>query len=389
MNTYGRQPVAFERGEGPWLWDTDGKRYLDALCGIGVTGLGHAHPKVSAAICDQASTLMHTSNIYQIDLQSQLADRLCALSGMDNAFFCNSGLEANEAALKLARLYGHSRGIDEPAVIVMENSFHGRSLAMISASGSRKVQAGFEPLVKGFVRVPFDDIEAIGNVTRNLHNVVAVMVEPVQGEGGVRVPSPDYLRQLREICDQNGWLLMLDEVQTGTGRTGKLFAFQHSGILPDVLMVAKGLGNGLPIGACLASGPAAGLFKPGNHGTTFGGNPLACRTGLTVLQTIEEENLMARAVALGARITDAIRAAGRGSVRQVRNHGLMIGVELDRPCGELVALAIAEGLLINVTAERVVRMLPPLILSDEEADELVARLLRTIDRFDAATDTAA
>lgn len=383
MNTYARLPIAFERGEGAWLWDRDGNRYLDGLSGIGVCGLGHAHPAVTAAICDQAGKLLHTSNLYEIDLQRQLAERLCALSGMDNVFFCNSGVEANEAALKLARLYGHARGIDEPGVIVMERSFHGRSLAMISASGSRKVQAGFEPLVKGFVRVPFDDIEAVQAVARNLSNIVAVMVEPVQGEGGIRIPSVNYLRDLRALCDEQSWLLMLDEVQSGCGRTGKLFAFQHDQILPDVLMLAKGLGNGLPIGACLAHGAAAALFKPGNHGTTFGGNPLACRTGLAVLDTLVDGALPERASVLGQRITDGIRAADLGQVKEVRNLGMMIGVELDRPCTELVRLALDQGLLINVTAECVVRLLPPLVLSDDEADELVARLLRAIERLAA------
>ncbi len=334
MNTYGRLPVTFERGEGVWLWDTEGKRYLDALAGVAVCGLGHAHPRFTAALQAQIGKLVHTSNIYGIALQEQLADRLAALSGMDNVFFCNSGCEANEAAIKLARLYGHQKGIEAPAIVVMEHAFHGRTMATLSATGSRKVQAGFEPLVSGFVRVPYDDLEAVRRVAENNRNVVAVLVELVQGEGGVNICHDGYLRGLREICDANGWLLMLDEVQTGIGRTGKWFAFQHSGVKPDVMPLAKGLGNGVPIGACLAAGAAAQLFKPGHHGSTFGGNPLACAAALATLAIIEDDKLMQNAVTIG----DFIRAqlgeklAGLSGVREIRGIGMMTGIELDKPC---------------------------------------------------------
>ena len=378
MTTYNRLPVAFARGEGAWLWDSEGRRYLDALCGIAVTSLGHAHPDVARALADQATTLLHTSNIYRIPLQEQLGERLCALSGMERAFLCNSGAEANEAALKIARLHGHARGIDQPAVVVMEQSFHGRTLATLSASGSRKVQAGFEPLVQGFIRVPFDDLDAVRAVARNSGSVAAVLVEPVQGEGGIRVPTPGYLAGLREICDEHDWLLMLDEIQTGIGRTGRMFACQHEAVLPDVMSVAKALGNGMPIGACLARGPAAELFHPGNHGTTFGGNPLACRVGLTVLEVIERDGLVARAAELGARLAEAIAAERLPGVRTVRHQGLMIGVELEGSSGAVPALALEQGLLVNATAERVIRLLPPLILADDEADALVERLAAAV-----------
>jgi acetylornithine/N-succinyldiaminopimelate aminotransferase len=373
MNTYGRLAVTFERGEGAWLWDTAGKRYLDALAGVAVCGLGHCHPTFTADLQKQVATLVHTSNIYHIGLQEKLADRLAALSGMDNVFFCNSGCEANEAAIKLARLFGHKKGIEAPAIIVLEHAFHGRTIATLSATGSRKVQAGFEPLVSGFVRVPFDDLEAVKRVAENNRNVVAVLVELIQGEGGVNVCQDGYLKGLREICDANGWLLMLDEVQSGIGRTGAWFAFQHSGVRPDVMTLAKGLASGVPIGACLAAGDAAGLFKPGSHGSTFGGNPLACRAALSTLDIIEAEGLMGNAVAMG----DAIRAglakklAGLSGVRQIRGKGLMIGIELDRPCKEIVEQALAAGLLINVTADNVVRLLPPLIFTREHVQHLV------------------
>ena len=378
MTTYNRLPVAFARGEGAWLWDSEGRRYLDALCGIAVTSLGHAHPDVARVLADQATTLLHTSNIYRIPLQEQLGERLCALSGMERAFLCNSGAEANEAALKIARLHGHARGIDQPAVVVMEQSFHGRTLATLSASGSRKVQAGFEPLVQGFIRVPFDDLDAVRAVARNSGSVAAVLVEPVQGEGGIRVPTPGYLAGLREICDEHDWLLMLDEIQTGIGRTGRMFACQHEAVLPDVMSVAKALGNGMPIGACLARGSAAELFHPGNHGTTFGGNPLACRVGLTVLEVIERDGLVARAAELGARLAEAIAAERLPGVRKVRHQGLMIGVELEGSSGAVPALALEQGLLVNATAERVIRLLPPLILADDEADALVERLAAAV-----------
>ncbi|RLA38414.1 MAG: aspartate aminotransferase family protein [Gammaproteobacteria bacterium] len=384
MTTYNRLPVAFARGDGAWLWDEDGNRYLDGLCGIAVTGLGHAHPDISAALADQAATLLHTSNFYRIPLQEQLGERLCALSGMDRAFLCNSGAEANEAALKLARLHGHSREIDLPAIVVMEQSFHGRTLATLSASGSRKVQAGFEPLVQGFIRVPYNDLEAVRAVARNSPTVAAVLVEPVLGEGGIRVPDPGYLAGLREICDQNDWLLMLDEIQTGIARTGKLFAFQHEEMVPDVITLAKALGNGMPIGACLARGTAAALFQPGNHGTTFGGNPLACRVGMSVLDVVERDGLAARAAELGDRLAQEITTAELPGVIEVRHHGLMIGIELDRPATALPALALEHGLLLNVTAERVIRLLPPMILSDDEAGELVVRLASAVRAFAAA-----
>ena len=376
MNTYARLPVTFERGEGVWLWDTAGKRYLDALAGVAVCGLGHSHPKFTAALQAQVGKLVHTSNLYGIALQEQLADRLAALSGMDNVFFCNSGCEANEAAIKLARLYGHQKGIEAPAIVVMENAFHGRTMATLSATGSRKVQAGFEPLVSGFVRVPFDDLEAVRRVAENNRSVVAVLVELIQGEGGVTVCHDNYLRGLREICDANGWLLMLDEVQTGIGRTGTWFAFQHSGVKPDVMPLAKGLGNGVPIGACLAAGAAAQLFKPGNHGSTFGGNPLACAAALSTLAIIEEEGLMQNAVAIGDFIRKELgdRLKGLPGVRAIRGKGLMIGIELDKPCKDVVSLAIAAGLLVNVTADNVIRLLPPLTYTREHALHLLDHL---------------
>ncbi len=383
MTTYARLPVAFERGEGARLWDTEGRVYLDALSGIAVCNLGHAHPAITAAICEQAGRLVHTSNLYGIPHQEALGEALCSRAGMDKVFFANSGAEANEAAIKLARLYGHQKGIDNPTVIVAENSFHGRTMATLSATGNRKVQAGFEPLVKGFVRVPYDDIESMENVARHNKEIVAVLIEPVQGEGGVHVPAEDYLSKVRELCDANGWLMMLDEIQTGMGRTGALFAFQKSGVTPDVMTLAKGLGNGMPIGACLARGSAAELFQPGNHGSTFGGNPLACAVGRAVLDTLEGEQLYDRAEELGLRIVTALEL-GLGEeeyIVDIRGQGLMIGVELDRPCGALVAMALEEGLLINVTALNTIRLLPPLVLSDEQADDLVARLIELIVRF--------
>ena len=384
MNTYSRLPVAFVRGEGAWLEDAEGRRWLDALSGIAVCSLGHAHPMVREAVCRQAGELVHTSNLYRIPQQEALGARLCAAAGMDRVFFANSGAEANEAAIKLARLYGHNQGIEEPAIVVMEGSFHGRTLATLTATGNRRVQAGFEPLLRGFVRAPYDDLEAIRTIAANNRSVVAVLVEPVQGEGGVRVPDPGYLAGLREICDEQGWLLMLDEIQTGMGRTGRLFAFQHHAELqPDVLTLAKALGNGVPIGACLARGLAAEVLMPGSHGSTFGGNPLACAAGLAVLDTLQAEDLPARAAELGARMQQAFREhlEGMAGVRDIRGLGLMLGIELDRPCGELVGRALEAGLLINVTAERVVRLLPPLILTDEEADLVVDRVGTLIRDF--------
>ena len=383
MHTYKRLPVTFDRGEGCWLWDKQGKRYLDALAGIAVCGVGHSHPRLVKAISEQAARLVHTSNLYEIGRQEQLGDRLAALSGMDEVFFCNSGCEANEAAIKLARLYGHGKGIDAPAIVVLEKAFHGRTIATLSATGSRKVQAGFEPLVPGFVRVPFDDLAAVRKVAENNHNVVAVLVELIQGEGGINICHDGYLKGLREICNANGWLLMLDEVQSGIGRTGKWFAFQHSGVKPDVMTLAKGLASGVPIGACLAAGPAAGVFKPGNHGSTFGGNPLACAAAIETLAIIEEEDLMANAVTLGEFINTGLRAAlaGCSGVREIRNKGLMIGIELDFECNDLVKEALAAGLLINVTADNVVRLLPPLNMPRAEAGQLVAQLGKLIAGF--------
>jgi acetylornithine/N-succinyldiaminopimelate aminotransferase len=383
MTNYARLPVRFERGAGAVLWDSEGREYLDALSGVAVCGLGHAHPAVTAALCSQAGKLIHTSNIYEIPLQEDLSAELAKLAGMDRVFFCNSGAEANEAAIKLARLHGHKRGIREPAIVVMEGSFHGRTLATLSATGNRKVQAGFEPLVKGFVRVPFNDLDAICTVAENTADVVAVLVEPVQGEGGIRIPDADYLAGVRALCDRHGWLMMLDEVQTGVGRTGRWFAFQHQNIKPDVITLAKGLGNGMPIGACLAHGAAAEVFEPGNHGSTFGGNPLACSAALAVVHTIEKEGLVARAEELGQRMLDGFRKhlMDIPGVVAIRGLGLMLAVELDRPCAVLVKNALASGLLINVTAERVVRLLPPLVISDEQAERIVAETSRLIADF--------
>ncbi|MDA8383166.1 MAG: acetylornithine transaminase [Betaproteobacteria bacterium] len=383
MNTYARLPVAFVRGEGAWLWDEAGRRYLDALSGIAVNGLGHAHPKLTHAICSQAQALIHSSNLYRVLNQEALADRLCAVTGMDNAFFCNSGAEANEAAIKLARLYGHGRKIDAPTIIVMEKSFHGRTMATLTATGNRKVQAGFEPLVSGFARVPYNDAEAVAQVATHNKDVVAILVEPVQGEGGIQVPDPHYLAQLRRICDDKGLLLMLDEIQTGMGRTGRWFAFQHTDLKPDVMTVAKGLGSGVPIGACLARGQAAEIFKAGNHGSTFGGNPLACAAGLATIDIIEQDGLIPHAHALGEALKSgfAHALADVAGVRKIRAFGLMVGIELDRPCGELVRLALDAGLLINVTAETVIRLLPPLVMTNEEGEELVSRLSPLIVDF--------
>ena len=391
MNTYGRLPVAFERGEGVWLWDTQGKRYLDALAGVAVNAVGHSHPKLVAALREQIGKLIHTSNIYQIAAQEKLADRIAAASGMDKVFFCNSGAEANEAAIKLARYYGHKKGVENPAVVVLEKSFHGRTMATLSATGSRKVQAGFEPLMTGFVRVPFNDLEAVRRVASSNRNVVAILAELVQGEGGVSVCGDDYLKGLREICDANGWLLMLDEVQTGMARTGKMFAFQHYGVMPDVMSLAKGLGGGVPVGACVARGEAATLFQPGSHGSTFGGNPLACTAALATLDIIESEDLCKNAAEIGARIRSNLQRAlaETQGVRDIRGKGMMIGIELDRPCGELVKTALEAGLLINVTADNVVRLVPPLVMSAAEADQLTSELAPMIRSFLMKTAPAA
>jgi acetylornithine/N-succinyldiaminopimelate aminotransferase len=386
MNTYGRLPVAFTHGQGCRLFDEQGKSYLDALAGIAVNTLGHNHPRLVTALSGQVGRLIHTSNLYRISEAEAASDRLAAISGMDEVFFCNSGCEANEAAIKLARMYGHQQGIEQPAIIVMEQAFHGRTLATLSATGNRKAQAGFEPLVTGFVRVPFDDFAAIEQLSERNPNIVAVLFEPIQGEGGINLAHQDFMRALRRICDRKQWLFMVDEVQCGIGRTGAWFAHQHAGILPDVMTLAKGLGSGVPIGACLAAGRAAGVFKPGNHGSTFGGNPLACIAALTTLDVIEADGLMAHAAKLGEAIRGGLKTglSGIAGFVEVRGDGLMIGVELDRPCGDLVKQGLAAGLLINVTADRVVRLLPPLVMSDTEGTELVAMLVPLIKEFLAA-----
>jgi acetylornithine aminotransferase len=381
MNTYARLPVAFVKGDGAWLYDESNRAYLDALSGIAVCSLGHANPEIAQALCDQANTLVHTSNLYEIPLQTQLGDRLCDASGMDKVFFCNSGAEANETAIKLARRWGHGRGIDTPTIIVMENSFHGRTLAALSATGNPKAQSGFEPLVEGFVRVPYDDLAAVEALSDN-PNIVAVLVEPVQGEGGVHIPADTYLPGLRALCDRNNWLLMVDEVQTGMGRTGKLFAFQHSDIQPDVMTLAKALGNGVPIGACLARGEAADVLVPGSHGTTFGGNPLACRAGLTVLDIMQRDDWPARVAELGERLREQFEArlADNPKVRAIRVKGLMIGIELDRPAGELVKRALEDyQLLINVTRDTVVRLLPPFVINASEQQQIVEATCELIE----------
>ena len=373
MNTYGRPTIGFTKGEGAWLTDEDGKQYLDALSGIGVISLGHANPEITKVIANQASSLLHTSNLYRIPAQEELADLLTSISGMDNAFFANSGAEANECAIKISRLAGRKKGIENPTIIVTDAAFHGRTMATLTATGSRKVQAGFEPLLNGFLRAPFNDIEAIKSIAKNNQNVVAIMIEPIQGEGGIRVPNPDYLKQVREICDQHDWFMLLDEVQTGNARTGTYFNYQQSGILPDLVTTAKGLGNGMPIGVCLARGKAATTFQPGNHGSTFGGNPLACAVGAAVVKYIQKNNIAERAGELGEKMQNAFRErlSGLNNVIEVRGKGLMIGIKLDSPCTDLVAKAMDKGLLINVTSENTIRLLPPLIISDDEADKIV------------------
>ena len=376
MPTYGRLPITFERGEGAWLFDENNNRYLDAVSGIAVCSLGHAHPAVHQAICKQSEKLLHTSNLYGIAVQEQLADKLTEKSGMDNVFFCNSGAEANEAAIKLARKYGHEQGIENPAIIVMERSFHGRTLATLSATGNAKIQQGFAPLVEGFIRVPYNDVNAIEQAVELHKNVVAVLVEPIQGEGGVNIPAADYLNQIRSLCDRHNLLMMLDEIQTGVGRTGKFLAFQHNAILPDVCTLAKALGNGVPIGACLARGKAAKVLTAGNHGSTFGGNPLACSAALAVLATLEAESLIDQAAQKGDAICLAFKERLRGNahVVDIRHKGMMIGIELDRPCTELVQAALQNNLLINVTSEKTIRLLPPLIIDDQQITQLVETL---------------
>ena len=383
MNTYSRLPVTFVKGEGVWLWDDQGRKYLDALAGIAVCSIGHCHPKLVKAISEQAGTLIHTSNLYHIDKQEKLAEKLAKLSGLNKSFFCNSGAEANETAIKLARLYGHNKGIDLPTVIVMEHSFHGRTMATLTASGNRKVQAGFEPLLTGFARVPFNDLEAITQVSVHNKNVVAILVEPYQGEGGINIPQADYLEGLRRICDKNGWLLILDEVQCGIGRSGKWFAFQNSGIVPDVITLAKGLGSGVPIGACIAGNIAGEVFKPGNHASTFGGNPLACTAAITTLDIIEEEGLMCNALEQGDFMRKIFQEqlGNLDHVTQIRGQGLMIGIELTKPCGELVNNALKQRLLLNVTSDNVVRLLPSLVIKQNETEQIVNMVSTLIKEF--------
>ena len=383
MSSYQYQPVAFTHGSGAWLTDMNGHRYLDALSGIAVCGLGHAHPVITQAIAHQAGQLLHTSNLYHIPLQEKLAERLAGMAGMDKVFFCNSGAEANEAAIKIARLYGHKKNIEEPEIIVAHKSFHGRTLATLSATGNDKVRAGFEPLVQGFVHVPYNRIDAVTSALKASGNVVAVMLEPIQGEGGIIVPDQGYLRAVRDMCNANELLLILDEVQTGMGRTGRWFAFQHEGITPDVLTLAKALGNGVPIGACLARGEAAELIRPGKHGSTFGGNPLASRTALAVMDVLESQQLDKRAAQLGKIMLDGFRAGLKGvqGVVAVRGVGMMFGIELERDCTELVEMALSKYLLINVTSGNVVRILPPLIISDAEAGQIVDTVCRLIRDF--------
>jgi len=382
MPNYARQPIVFTKGSGVYLWDSNGEKYLDVLSGVAVCALGHAHPQLSAAIADQAATLIHTSNHYGIDLQSQLADKLASLSDMETAFFCNSGAEAVEAAIKLARYWGNSQRIENPKIIVMEGSFHGRTMGALSATGNIKIQKGFEPLLQGFIRVSYNNIEEIQNLTSD-KSIVAILVEPVQGEGGVNIPSTGYLQKIREICNQNNWLLMLDEVQTGIGRTGKWFAFQHDNIMPDVMCLAKGLGGGVPIGACLAMGKVAQTLQAGTHGSTFGGNPLACRAALTVLDVIEKQGICEHVEKMGLRFLNGFQSALQGisNVKEIRAKGLMVGIELDRPCAELVKLALKEHLLINVTADKTIRLLPPLIINETQVDEIIQILSTLIRKF--------
>lgn len=383
ITTYNPMPVTFTHGEGIWLYDDKGNVYLDGLSGIAVCGLGHAHPDVTRTIQQQAAKLLHTSNTFHIKEQEELAEKLLSMANMEQVFFGNSGAEANEAAIKLTRLYGHSKGIEKPMVIVMERAFHGRTMATLTASGSRKVQAGFEPLVPGFIRAPFNDLEALKTIASHRDDVVAIMLEPIQGEGGIFVADDSYLRAVAQLCKTQGWLLIFDEIQTGNARTGKYFACMHNNIRPDIITTAKGLGNGVPIGACLMSQKACDLFKPGNHGSTFGGNPLACATALTVLNVIERDQICDKAARAGILLKEKLqRELGEHpNVRAIRGRGLMVGVELDRPASDARQIGLQNGLLFNVTADSVLRLLPPLIISDEELDELVARLSRTIKQF--------
>ena len=383
MQTYARLPLALSHGRGCWVWDTEGRKYLDALGGIAVNTLGHAHPKLVPALQDQIGKLIHSSNYYHVPLQEQLAAKLCELSGLNKVFFCSTGLEANEAAIKIARKFGHDKGIERPEIVVYAGAFHGRSLATLSATGNPKIQAGFGPLVEGFVRVPLNDVAALEEVARTHPNVTAVFLEVIQGEGGINPATIDYLRAVRRICDVQGWLLMLDEVQCGMGRTGRWFAHQWAGIRPDVMPLAKGLGSGVPVGAVVCGPRAADVLGPGNHGTTFGGNPLAMRAGVETLRIMEEEGLLANVAAVGAALKAGLarELADVAGVVEIRGQGLMLGIELDRPCGELLARAAAASLLLSVTAERVIRLVPPLILREEEAAQIVALLCPLIKAF--------
>jgi len=383
MPTYGRLPITFDRGDGVWLWDQNNKRYLDALSGIAVCNLGHTHPAVHNAICKQSKKLLHTSNLYGIAAQEQLADQLIEKSGMENVFFSNSGAEANEAAIKIARLYGHQHGIDKPCIVVMEKSFHGRTMATLSATGNAKVQDGFSPLLEGFQHIPFNDISALNRAIDQNDNVVAVFVEPIQGEGGVNIPEPDYLNNIRKLCDKHNLLMMLDEIQTGIGRTGQFLAYQHNDIIPDICTIAKALGNGVPIGACLAHGKAASILTAGKHGSTFGGNPLACSAALAVLETLVSDNIIDQVEAKGTQIcTNLInKLKDNQTVLNIRNKGLMIGIDLSKPCTELVEMAHQKGLLINVTADSTIRLLPPLIINSEQIDLLTDTLSDIIQEF--------
>jgi acetylornithine aminotransferase len=380
MNTYGERTLTLVKGDGSRVWDDAGNSYIDGISGIAVCGLGHSHPAVTRAIAEQAGTLLHVSNLYNIPPQRELANKLCRVSGMDQVFFSNSGAEANEAAIKIARKYGNDQGISNPTVVVMHNAFHGRTMATLSATGNPKVQEGFAPLLPGFIRAPFDDVAAIEKLAAEHPNIVAILVEPVQGEGGVRVPAHNYLNQLRELCDRNQWLLMLDEIQTGNGRTGQYFAYQHNGIKPDVVTTAKGLGNGVPIGACLTHGKATGVFGPGNHGSTFGGNPLACHAACAVVDALDDR-LLAQVAERGEQIRATLRQSigELEQVVEVRGHGLMIGIELTQPCSALVAKARELGLLINVTAGNTIRLLPTLVMTDDETDELVNGIIALVE----------
>ena len=387
MSTYARLPVSFERGEGAYLYDTEGNQYLDALSGIAVCSVGHANPQIAEAIAEQARTLIHTSNVYGIPYQAELGEKLCALSGMDKVFFGNSGAEANEASIKLARLFGKKKGIERPKIIVMSGSFHGRTLATLSATGSRKVQAGFSPLVEGFVRVDYNDIDAIKKIAENCNDIAAILLEPVQGEGGIIIPDAGYLKSIRDICDTNDWLMMLDEVQSGIGRTGEWFGFQHEGIIPDVMSLAKALGNGIPIGACLAKGKAADVLSAGTHGSTFGGNPLVTRVALEVLNIVEAQDLRANAKNMGDYLQTQFKQQlnALDGVVAIRGKGLMLGIELNKDCGELVKKALDNKLLINVTAGKVIRLLPPIIIDQKQADQIVNVIVSIVKDFLADT----